>query len=271
MDRKRLISVVLFFVAVSLAPAKPASAQAIPTNGRFALFYNWSDRDLANGDSYGFSELIANFSLYSEPRDGTRFEFGIDTRVATYPSTESRDERVSIYDAWVGVRGNGGRWTLRLGQMWLRDMGGIGALGGVFGEYRFRKASSFGQFRLGLFAGVEPKIREVGYVDGITKGGVYVAVDAAHGRRHTLGWVLIRNEELTERSIVVFNNYIPIDRKFFVYQALEYDMEGPAGIGDNNLRYFFANLRYAPLRVVEFQGTYHRGRSIDVRSITDES
>jgi len=261
---------VLLFLAVATLPALPAAGQAIPTNGRFSLFYNWSERDLAAGDTFDYSELIARFSLYSEPKPGTHFEFGIDTRVSTYPGSEGRDEKISIYDAWIGVRGDNGRWTLRLGQMWLRNMGGIGALGGVFGEYRFHNTSSFGQFRLGLFAGVEPKIRETGVVDGITKGGAYVAVDAAHGRRHVLGWVLIRNEELTERSVVVFNNFIPAGRKFFLYQALEYDLEGPAGLGDSELGYFFTNIRYAPVQLIDFQGTYHRGRSLNARSITDD-
>ena len=147
----------------------------------------------------------------------------------------------------------------------------VSARSAAFSEStNFSNVSSFGQFRFGLFAGVEPKIRDVGYVDGITKGGAYVAVDAAHGRRHVLGWVLIRNEELTERSIVIFNNFIPVKRKFFLYQALEYDLEGPAGLGDTELGYFFTNLRYAPVQSIEFQGTYHRGRSIDARSITDD-
>lgn len=268
--RPRLIPLLLLLAVASLLQARPASGQAIPTNGRFSLFYNWSERDLADGENYDFSEVIASFSLFSEPRPDGRFEFGIDTRVATFPGNEGRDERISIYDAWVGVKGGGGRWTLRLGQMWLRHMGGIGALGGLFGEYRFQNTSSFGQFRLGLFAGLEPKIRDAGFVDGITKGGVYVAVDAAHGRRHVLGWVLIRNEELTERSIVLFNNFVPVGRKFFLYQALEYNLEGPAGLGDSELGYFFTNIRYAPVRLIDFQGTYHRGRSLNFRSITDD-
>jgi hypothetical protein len=270
MVRNRSVLAFLLLAVATLLAAPPISAQAIPTNGRFSLFYNWSERDLVGGPTADFSEVIARFSMYSEPGSGTNFEFGIDTRAAVFPGNEGRDGRVSIYDAWVGFRGDGGRWTLRLGQMWLRNMGGIGALGGLFGEYQFQNASSFGQFRIGLFAGVEPKIRDVGYVDGITKGGAYVAVDAAHGRRHVLGWVLIRNEELTERSIVIFNNFIPVKRKFFLYQALEYDLEGPAGLGDPELGYFFANLRYAPVQLIEFQGTYHRGRSIDARSITDD-
>ncbi len=270
MARFRLVLFVLVLVSVSLLPAQSVSAQAIPANGRFALFYNWSDRDLVAGESYDFSEVIATLSLYSDPKPSSHFEFGLDTRIATYPGEEGRDERVSVYDAWIGYRSTGDQWNLRLGQMWLRDMGGIGAVAGVAGEYRFRHASSLGQFRLGLFAGVEPKIRELGFVDGITKGGVYAAVDAAHGRRHVLGWVLIRNEELTERSTVIFNNFIPVKRKFFFYQALEYDIDGPAGLGENELSYFFTNIRYAPVRLIEFQGTYHRGRSIDARSITDD-
>ena len=268
--RPKLIVLLLFFAVASLLQAQLASGQAIPTNGRFALFYNWSERDLSTSESYEFSEVIANFSLFSETRPGNGFEFGLDTRVATFPDSEARDERISIYDAWIGFTSSEGRWTLRLGQMWLRNMGGIGALGGLFGEYRFRNASSFGQFRFGLFAGLEPKIREAGFVDGITKGGAYVAVDAAHGRRHVLGWVLIRNEELTERSVVVFNNFIPAGRKFFLYQALEYDLEGPAGLGDSELGYFFTNIRYAPVQLIDFQGTYHRGRSLNARSITDD-
>ncbi len=270
MARPRLIFLLLFCAVVSLLQAQLASAQAIPTNGRFALFYNWSERDLGDSGDYDYSEVIANFSLFSEPRPGNHFEFGINTRVAFFPDNEARDERVSIYDAWIGVTGSGGRWTLRLGQMWLRSLGGIGALGGMFGEYRFKNTSSFGQFRLGLFAGLEPKVRDAGFVDGITKGGAYVAVDADHGRRHVLGWVLIRNEELTERSAVIFNNFIPVGRKFFLYQALEYDLEGPAGLGDNELGYFFANIRYAPVRLIDFQGTYHRGRSLNARAITED-
>ena len=270
MFKSRCVSTLLCLAAATLLPAPPSTAQAIPTNGRFSLFYNWSERDLESGYTSDFSEVIARFSMYSERRAGTNFEFGIDARAAVFPGNEGRDGRVSIYDAWVGFRGDSGRWTLRLGQMWLRNMGGIGALGGLFGEYQFKNASSFGQFRIGLFAGAEPKIQEVGYVEGITKGGAYVAVDAAHGRRHVLGWVLIRNEELTERSIVIFNNFIPVKTKFFLYQALEYDLEGPAGLGDPELGYFFANLRYAPMQLIEFQGTYHRGRSLDARSITDD-
>lgn len=270
MVEARLIPAFVLLVAAVLLPVRSVFSQAIPSNGRFSLFYNWSERELAAGDTVDYSELIAAFSLYSEPEPGSHFEFGVDTRVATYPGNEGRDERVSIYDAWVGVRGSDDRWTLRLGQMWLRDLGGIGAVGGLFGEYRFPGSSSFGQVRFGLFAGVEPKIRDLGFVEGITKGGAYVAVDAAHGRRHVLGWVLIRNEELTERSIVSFNNFIPVKRMLFIYQALEYDLEGPAGLGESELGYFFTNIRYAPVRLVDFQVTYHRGRSIDARAITDD-
>jgi hypothetical protein len=107
-------------------------------------------------------------------------------------------------------------------------------------------------------------------VDGVEKGGVFAAVDGGGGRRHVLGWTMIRNEDLTERSVVTFTNFVPVKRQFFFYQALEYDLEGPAGLGDQELTYFFTNLRYAPVKLVQIQVTYHRGRSIDSRSITDD-
>ena len=47
--RPRLIPLILFLAATSLLQARPASGQAIPTNGRFSLYYNWSERDLAEG------------------------------------------------------------------------------------------------------------------------------------------------------------------------------------------------------------------------------
>ncbi len=270
MARAGLRSAVLLAV-LALLPAGQAAAQAIPaTNGRFSLFASWSEREPEVGETYTFSEVIATLSLYPERGSSSSFEYGLDTRVATYPDSEGRDERVSIYEAWVGFRSTSDTLKLRLGQMRLHDLGGLGSVGGLWAEVRTRNVSSFGQWRFGLFAGLEPKIREAGYVEDLEKGGAYVALDGSHGRRHVLGWVTIRNQSLTERSVVVFNNFIPVGRKFFLYEALEYDLEGPAGLGRSELTYLFTNVRYAPARVVEFQGTYHRGRSIDARSITDD-
>jgi hypothetical protein len=127
-----------------------------------------------------------------------------------------------------------------------------------------------GQLRVGALVGLEPEILDAGYEDGLTKGGVYLAADGAHGRRHVLGWVTLRHEDLTERSVLVFNNFIPVDRKLFVYQALEYDLEGPGGLGGDELTYLFVNARVAPVKLLEVQATYHRGRSIDARSITED-
>jgi hypothetical protein len=253
-------------LAICLAGVE-ASAQAIPaSNGRFSLFADWSDRTPTAGESVSFSEVIATLSLYPGRGSDSSFEYRLDTRVATYPNTDSRDQRFSVYEAWVGLRSPEGTWKLRLGQMWLHDLGGLGQVGGLLGEYSPRGSN----FRFGLFGGLEPKILEAGWVDSVTKGGAYVALDAAHGRRHVLGWVLLRNHDLTERSVVVLNNFIPINHTFFAYQALEYDLQGPAGLGNAGLTYFFANLRYRPVDLIEVQGTYHRGRSIDARAISQD-
>ena len=56
----------------------------------------------------------------------------------------------------------------------------------------------------------------------------------------------------------------------FVYQAAEVDLQGPAGQGSGGLTYFFTNARVAATSRVDLQGTYHRGRSIDSRTITED-
>jgi hypothetical protein len=63
---------------------------------------------------------------------------------------------------------------------------------------------------------------------------------------------------------------VPVGRTFTLYQALQYDTEGPAGVGDPELTYLFFNLRYRFSKAVDLQGTYHRGRSIDGRTITED-
>jgi len=51
---------------------------------------------------------------------------------------------------------------------------------------------------------------------------------------------------------------------------LQYDTEGPAGLGESDLSYFFVNLRWRISKALEIQGTYHRGQSVDARTITDD-
>jgi hypothetical protein len=250
--------------------ASDARAQAIPGNtGRFSLFYDWAERETDDGLTSDFGQLIGTLTLSSSRDSDALFEYELDLRYATYPGTEGRDDRVSVYDAWIGFHTRNDRFRLRVGQMWLHELGGLASVGGAHAELRL-DPSQAGRWRFGLFGGLEPKILDAGYVDDITKGGVYVALDGDHGRRHTLAWILIRNDELTERSVVVFNNFIPIARKFFVYQAMEYELEAADGLVDSRVTYFFANLRWRLTPKLDLQGTYHYGRSINSRSITDD-
>ena len=66
-------------------------------------------------------------------------------------------------------------------------------------------------------------------------------------------------------------NYIPAGRSFFMYQALEYDIKGPAaGAAKRGLSYFLVNARASAGPRVELQGTYNKGRSINARQLTDD-
>ena len=150
--------------------------------------------------------------------------------------------------------------------MWLNDLGGLGSVGGGLFEIGQQPRQGRGRWRGVLFAGLEPKVMDVGYVSSVTKGGVFAAFDGAGLRRHVVGFVTLRDRGVTERSVIVVNNLLPLGKKLFVYQAGEYDVK-TAGVSGGNLTYLFANARYTANRYLEIQGSYHRGRSFDSRSI----
>lgn len=195
------------------------------------------------------------------------FEYALDSRTSNYPMSD-RAEQSSIFDAWIGGRTQGGVLGLRVGQMWVNDLGALGAFGGGLVELQTHQLGSAGQLRFGLFGGLEPKTFNLGYEPDVRKGGAYVSLDGDRGRRSTLGWILLRTGGVTERSVVSFSNFLPIGRKVFIYEALEYDLTGPGGVGPGDLRYIFANGRWAPSPVFDISANYNHGRSIDTRTIT---
>ena len=234
-----------------------------------AIYGTYSKATRDDGSAYTFSEVSASASVRSPGADDGGYEYAFDARGAEYPSTPERSTRANIYDAWVGGRTSGGVLGLRVGQMWLNDLGGLGALAGLLAETRPFPATAVGRFRFGLFAGLEPKNFELGWVEDVRKGGAYVALDGERGRKHILGWVVVRNTGLTERSVMSMTNFVPIGSEVFIYQALEYDLQGPAGQSEGKgLTYFFVNGRVTPTPRLDIQGTFHRGLSIDARTIT---
>ena len=80
------------------------------------------------------------------------------------PGSE-RPGRSSVYEASVGRRFADGRFALRGGQMWLQNLGGLGSVGGVLGEYRARTSTPLGRPRFGVFTGLEPEILDAAYVE----------------------------------------------------------------------------------------------------------
>jgi hypothetical protein len=250
-----------------LATAPCASAQTRPAWGRVALFGSGATTTQDDGPTSTLGELIANLTFESATGDDVRLDYRADVRLAGYTGQYSRPTRVSLYDAYAGVRLRGGTIGIRGGQMWLNDLGGLGSVGGGMVELAQRKRAGKGRWRASLFGGFEPRIQEAGYVENVTKVGGLVAYDGAGMRRHVIGFVHIRDQGLTERSVLSFTNYLPLGKQVFVYQAAEYDLAGPGIRNTGALTYFFANGRYVVNRWIELQGLYHRGRSIDSRSI----
>ncbi len=254
--------------ALALTPAL-AAAQGHGIWGRVS-FTAQSASTKDSGFDRSFNELVTTVTLSSPVAEQGGSEFAFDFRGATYPSVDSRDNRVSIYEAYFGQRFAGGRMGVRVGQMWLNDLGALGSVGGFLAEYRQPKRKKGVRLRAGAFGGLEPKILDAGYTSDVRKFGAYVALDGQGAQRHVVGFVNVRNQNLTERSVLTFSNFVPVGSRFFLYQAGEYDMTGPGGQGSGGLTYFFANARYSPVKLVEVQGSYHRGRSIDARTITSD-
>ncbi|HSP33506.1 MAG TPA: hypothetical protein VLU46_04225 [Thermoanaerobaculia bacterium] len=260
-----------FALALAVTLALPVASAQTPGSGRLSLFGTSQRTDLSGGDTRDFGEMTAALTLrYEVPDNRDTFEYALDVRQSAYQSTPGRPSRTRLYDAWLGGRIAGGRLALRAGHLWLYDLGALGSVGGAMAEYRSSAPSTAGRFRAGVFAGLEPKPFDAGYINQVKKGGAWLAFDAAGSRRHVLGYVQIRNARLTERSVITTMNFIPIGRKFFLYQTGEYDLAGPGGTGHGGLNYFFANARFMPVQRVELLATYHHGRSIDARTITDD-
>lgn len=264
--------VVLAFLAVS-SLSRPVEGQSSSSSGygRVSLFVQGGSTAAADGlaDS-SFNDAWATLTLRSSPADSGGLEYALDGRGRSYASGDERQSRMQLYDAWVGGRTKGGVFGARAGQMWLNELGALGALGGVLVEVRPETGWKAGRLRLGVFGGLEPKAWEAGYVTGLKKAGAYAVLEGDSARRHVLGWVTLRNSGLTERSVVTMTNFIPIGTTFFLYQAAEYDLTGPGGQGSGGLNYVFANARWAVTQRLEVQGTFHHGRSIDARTITQD-
>lgn len=256
---------------LSVAPptAQP-KVQTLPRWARVSFFANGATSSTPGGESSSFSELVTTFATESARRSDGGFQYGVDLRFATYPSSEDRAQRVSIYDAYVAQVFSGGRFFVKAGQMWLNDLGGLGSVGGAIVEIRQTNRTKGLRWRAGGFGGLEPKILEAAYAPGIKKYGGYFALDGDGARKHVVGYVSVRNQNLTERSVLIFTNYVPAGQTFFLYQAAEVDLAGAGGQGKSGLSYFFVNAHATPTRKVDVQLTFHRGRSIDARSITDD-
>ncbi|MCK6684135.1 MAG: hypothetical protein L6R30_17170 [Thermoanaerobaculia bacterium] len=250
-----------------------AEGQGTPSAnlGRVSLFVQGGNSSPTGGTaSRSYLDAWAYVTVRSSELEGAGVEFGVDSRGSSYGRSSERDNRFQLYEAFVGGRLGDGTVGVRAGQMWVNELGALGSVGGLLLDYRARP-SKIGKARFGIFGGLEPRWTETGYVSDVRKGGVYATVEGEGARRHTLGYVLVRTSGVTERSVVVFNNYIPVGRDFFVYEAAEYDLAGPGGIGNGGLTYLIVTARYAPGRKVDFQVNVHRGRSIDSRTITQDT
>ena len=255
--------------------AVPSAARAQSNGwGRVSLFVQGGQSRPQDGSAaFSSNEAVATLTYKSAEQEENGLEYAFDGRGSTYGAGgDDRQNRFSLWDAWAGGRFASGRIGLRVGQQWITELGGLGSVGGALVEVRGRKGKGKRKLRprFGVFGGLEPKGWEAGWVSGVKKGGAYAALDGEGGQRHVLGFVTIRNAGLTERSVLSSTNFIPVGKKLFFYVAGEYDVARPGGQADAGLSYAFVNARWAVSSRVELQGLYHRGRSYDARTLTQD-
>ena len=252
-------------------PAPPPAAAVAPKVasprpwGRVAFFATAMQVSPDEGASQHAEEFTSTVAFHSPDGPATFLEYGLDARATKY-TARGRARRLSLYEAWAGVRLLDDALRVRGGHLWVTEVGGLGSIAGGLVEYKHGIGAA--KLRLAAFGGREPVAFDTGYVPDVTRVGGYVALDATGLRRHTMGYVLIRNQGLTERSVLTTTNYLPVTPKVFVYQSAEYDLQGPAGQGTGGLSYFFSNARVTATSRIDLLGSYHRGRSIDTRTLT---
>ena len=110
------------------APATGLVASSRPW-GRVAFFTNTAQVTGADRESQSYTEFVTQVAIHSNDGAPNAVEYGLDTRMAGYSGMD-RDPRVSIYDAWAGVKLMDGALRVRGGQMWITDLGGLGAIAG---------------------------------------------------------------------------------------------------------------------------------------------
>jgi hypothetical protein len=253
-------------------PAGAQSGSAPRPDGRVTFLVNTANRSVEGADTRRDTELSTMFTFRVPDVDAPGLEAAADLRYSHY-TTLDRPDRVALFDGYVGGRfGGRGQFRARAGHMWLPDLGTSGALAGGLFEYRQPAATPDSlRFAAGAFAGAEPLVWDTGYAEGVQKAGGYVALQRGFMQRHVVGYSRITQSGVLQRDLLTFTNYVPGPSGFFLYNAAEVDLTGPAdGTASGGLSYFLANLRVSAGPRVELNGTYNRGRALDAQRLTDD-
>jgi len=149
--RLPLISVVAWCGLV--VPAFGQASAPRPA-GRLSFFVN-AAQVTGDGTRFSSTELVTSMTYGLAERGSTGLEYGVDVRYSR-PADGTREARLSFYDGYVGARFANGAMRVRAGQMWLTDLGALGAIAGGMFEYQRGATTGLGRLRVGGFGGIEP-------------------------------------------------------------------------------------------------------------------
>ncbi|MEW5801104.1 MAG: hypothetical protein AB1847_03260 [bacterium] len=145
---------------------------------------------------------------------------------------------------------------LKVGRFNLYDLSGVGELDGGAAGWCFSK-----NFLAGLYLGCEPNLAEIKTDSHYQKAGLFLNCQRPGGLRALFSCNQIRFQGLTERTFLYGQAFLPLWKRVYSYQHIEYEL-GPL-VGKSHLTRFFINTRLDVTQSISMTGSYYYGQGYD--------
>jgi hypothetical protein len=225
-----------------------------PFYWRGALYFDWFGAKYEGSDF--FHQLSSRLRLEMVNRRGDGWTFLLDTRDRLRLS-ETKGNRVILYDARIIFDKQSSPLFLSLGQMNLYDTAGIGQLLGGVAGYKIGR-----DFLLGGYAGLESSIYVNRLENDYHKYGLFARYQGSYGRRFSLSYNQLSYSGSTERQYIYAGMMFPVVKALVFYGNLEYELASNVR-SEDRLSRAFVNVRWDPIRKVDVTAFYSSGRGLD--------
>jgi len=168
-----------------------------------------------------------------------------------------------VQDGLGQGQGQGGQGIyFKLGRFNLYDLSGVGELDGGAAGWSFSK-----NFLTGLYLGCEPNLAEIKTNPDYHKGGLFLNYRGLNGLSAIFSCNHIRFKGLSERTFLYGQAFLPIWKRIYSYQHIEYEL-GPQA--KSRLTRLFINTRLDLSNSISTTGSYYYGQGYDYHQMVLE-